>query len=217
MNKKKDPIFEILKKQEMLINQLPVYYVHYDISTRRILSFRNYLEKNDENPFLKITEKDIEIPIEEFEISNYLVMTKEKKTFLEKIKKEEAVNFGLIDDIIFQIPKIEKVLENEPYDLLIEQNNDKGAFFIKLSNDISEKYKFLKVDKEMYMYVTAPDDPNILYKTLKFNISDLVNTDYHKIKFEDFLGQKSNIYSLKYFQDYLHVDTRNDKIGAIRN
>lgn len=205
-----DALLEIIKKQEEALYKKPNFYLHYDPSNFRIINFRNYLEKTDSLPYVEMTESEIGISVSELDITKYFILPKKKK--LEKII-DETFTISKIDDLIYEIPKVisEKRLtyKDKPFDLSIEQNNSLKEFKVKLSKTLKEKYKIQGItSQEMTVYVTATNDPNILYKTLRFRFIDVVSHEYITIPFEEFEGHEVNIYAFKYFDNYLHVDVR---------
>lgn len=211
MAKKEDPIFEYLRQQEELISRKPTFYIHYDPITSLGVNLRNYMDTTDPLPYIELTENDFDFSDASFTISNYKVIVSEKK--LEKVE-EQVIPITKIADFIYEIPKVvsEKRLtyKDRPFDLLIEQNNPLEEFRIKLSKPLREKFALQgKNSQEIHIYVTALNDPNILYKTLKFTFGDLIQHEYYTLPFEDFNGDNSNVYALKYFQEYIHVDIRN--------
>jgi len=164
-----EEIFEYLRKQEEALNKRPSFYVHYEVSSGKIINFRNYLDSTDPFPFVILEEKDLTEPLQKFNIANYRVVVEDGKSKIESCVPED-LSLTRIDDFIYELPKIkskeDKKIE-ESFDLLIEQDNIKGEFRIKLSDENKLKYKnqsmgFYKIS----LYVTAPYDPNILYKTL---------------------------------------------------
>lgn len=208
--KSKD-IFEKLKIQEQLVST-PIYYLHYDPLTKNIVNLRNYLEKIDSNPYIEITEKDLDVSLSQFDISKYkVVLDKNSGKKLERISSK--VTFATIDDFIYEIPKINSdhriTAKDRSFDLLIEQNNIDNVFRIKLARELREKYSDNNNNLQyITVYVTESSDPNILYKTLKFTFGDLIQNEFYTIEYEDFKGNDVNIYAFKYFENYLHVDIR---------
>lgn len=212
MSEKEDPIFEILRQQEDALKKKPVFYVHYDPVTFLGVNLRNYLDENDTLPYIEITEKDFDLANPSFTISNYRIHIKDKK--LEKIE-EKIIPISKIADFIYEIPKIVSkerlTYKDYPFDLQIEQNNSLREFRIKLSRALKEKFALQgKSNQIMSVYVTALNDPNILYKTLKFTFGELMQHEYYTLPFDDFNGDMANVYALKYFQDYIHVDIRDE-------
>lgn len=200
-------IFELLKEKEQENQKEKKFYVYYDSSTEEIIHFRNYLEE-DLYPFIVVSESDIDCTLDKFNPSDYRVLNVEKKL---KLIKNERSQFN-IKNVIHLIPKViinnKNQIKNYQYDIIIEQNNKDRVFQLKLSTDTKEKFilqKSLK-DLRLNVYVTAENDPHILYQTLEFKIEDLLKNGYHKIPFDDFNEGKCNLFSNKYFQEYLHVD-----------
>lgn len=211
--KASDPIFDILRKQyEESFIKKPSFYVHYDPKTRKIINFRNYFEKNDKLPHVIMKTEDFgDLDINNIDINKYRVNLKKNNPTLEEIK-DLGLEVVRIDDLIYQVPRIVSkkriTARDRSFDLLIEQNNAKKEFRIKLSRELKERYQGSNPSGVMHVYVTAVSDPNILYKTLQFNILDLIKHEYYTLHFDDFQGNESNIYALKYFHEYIHVDIR---------
>lgn len=205
-------VFEFLKQLEAQNKGEKKFYAYYDPSTGEIIHFRNYFE-DDSYPFIEVSETEIDTPIEQFDLKSYLVLKKGDKVQLTKIDTISSIlgNSTNIDDLIYQIPKVNlnEVNNKEDYDLIIEQDNFEKVFRIRLSEETKEKFLRLNsIQQNFSVYVTAANDPNILYKTLEFKINDLIVKDGYVIKFDDFDGESCNLFSIKYFQNYLHVDNR---------
>ena len=202
-----EDIFERLKKQISEASLEKTFYVYYNPSTGEIIHFRNYAE-NDVHPFIQIKESDIDTPLEKFEMKDYLVLERDKKLKLVKVLNYFNT-ISDVDDVIYLVPRINVKNDDDDPELIIEQDNLKKVFRISLSHRLREKFRaFKEFRQNMNVYVTEEGDPNILYKTLEFNIHDLVNSEYKEIPFDEFEGTVCNIYLMKYFQSYLHVDLR---------
>lgn len=205
-------IFELLKQKEQEIKAEKKFYVYYEPSTGEVVHLRNYLEQ-DQQPFITITESDLEEPIENFKSSDYLVLENKKKMKLVKIDTVTADQFN-VDDLIYQIPKVfvenRNQIRKHHYDIVIEQNNKDKVFRLKFSPEIKEKFSLQQNLKQMSLsiYVTAESDPHILYQILEFRMQDLLDNQYYTINFDDFNGETCNLFSRKYFQTYLHADVR---------
>ena len=205
-------VFELLKQLEFQNSSEKKFYIYYDPSTGEIIHFRNYFE-DDSLPFIEITESEFDSPVENFDLKKYLVLKKDDKPELVKsdtisILLEKMTN---IDDLIYQLPKVKSEefdLDNEN-DLVIEQDNLEKVFRIVLSARMKEKFlRYRSMQQNLNVYVTAENDPNILYKTLEFKMRDLIDNDSYIIEYGDFDGEDCNLFSVKYFQSYLHVDKR---------
>lgn len=205
-------VFELLRKQEEEIRKKPVYYIHYDKTTRRIISLKNYFDETDTYPHLKFTSEEFDFSSPNFNIVNYIVDPVEKS--IKKID-DELIQVENIDTFIYQIPKLispkRLTYADNPFDLLIEQNNLVKEFRIKLAKNLKEKFFAQNmVAQDMFVYITAENDPNILYKTLRFTLGDIIYNEYYTLPFDDFNGNSANVYAIRYFQNYLHVDVRDE-------
>lgn len=206
-----EDVFEILRQLELYNSNEKKFYVYYDPSTGEIIHFRNYFE-DDPHPFIEVLESELDTPIEQFDLKKYFVSKKGDKAELSRIDTIAALeNINNIDSLIYQLPKVDlKDFNNqEETDLIVEQDNIKEIFRIIFSKATKERFlRYRSMQQELNIYVTAESDPNILYKTLKFKISDLIDNDSFVINFEDFSGENCNLFSVKYFESYIHVDIR---------
>lgn len=202
-------VFELLKLKEEENKQQKKYYVYYAPSTGEVVHFRNYLEE-DTFPYIEILESDLDVPILEFDSRNYFVSQKDNKPHL--IRNNNNEQKYDVDNVIYQVPKIissnRSDIKHDEYELLIEQNNKDRVFRLKLSPLVKEIFYDRRNthQNKIYIYVTAEDDPNILYQTLEFTIYDLIVNQYYTISFDNFDGGKCNLFSQKYFHLYLHMD-----------
>lgn len=205
-------VFELLRIKEKESKEEKKFYVHYEPSTGEIIYFRNYIEQ-ESYPFITVTEADIGTSVIDFDSTRFLVIAQNNKPCL--VKKIDSISDQYnINDLVYQIPKI--VLKNRnqikkcSYDIVIEQNNKDGVFRLKLDKETKEFFLFQKELHQLSLdiYVTAENDPNILYQTLEFKMYDLVSNEYYTLNFDKFFGNTCNLYSKKYFQNYLHADIR---------
>lgn len=205
-------IFELLKQKEQESKKEKKFYVYYEPSTGEIIHLRNYLEQ-DTYPFITISESDIEESFENFSTKDYLILEKKKKMRLIKIDKITINQFN-VDDVIYQIPKIviedRNQIKNHFYDIVIEQNNKDKVFQLKLSSDVKDNFLPQQNLRQLILniYVTAENDPHILYQTLEFKLEDLLDHQFYTIKFDEFDGERCNLFAKKYFQTYLHADVK---------
>lgn len=204
-------VFELLKEKEKENQKEKKFYVYYEPSTGEIIHLRNYVEE-DSHPFITISESDLDGPIDNFKTDGYLVLEKKKKMKLVKI--DTVINQSNIDDLIYQLPKItiedRFQIKNHHYDIAVEQNNKDRVFRLKLSAETKENFypQLLLRQLTLNIYVTAENDPHILYKTLEFKLQDLLDHQFYTINFDDFDGESCNLFAKKYFQTYLHADIR---------
>jgi hypothetical protein len=196
---------ELLKN--LLADPDPVmYYFHYDPITGNITSFRNYLEI-DEYPYLKFPHTDFESAIS---ANDYQVINKDGTKQLVKRKSFEIIS--KIDNIVHQVPKkaanpaIKISRLNYQFDVLVEQDNNKREFRIRLSGEIKDQYQQeINSKRIIVFYVTAENDPNILYKTLDIPLAKLLQYHYYTVPYDDFNDLFCNIFSLRHFNNYLHL------------
>lgn len=204
-----DDIEAIALFQEIIRSQnAPIkYYFYYDPSTGNIVHFRNYLEVDD-YPYIEVKQTEVDSDIS---ISEYQVVDIEGKKKL--IKRDKSIDhLTKIDDTIHQISKkiadlnIKVSQANYQFDLLIEQDNIKKEFRIHLSGAMKDQYHLnSKSNQHIFCYVTAENDPNILYKTLDIPLRNLLQSHYYTISYGDYDGTLCNIFSMRYFQNYLHL------------
>ena len=201
-----DDDLEILKKLLAPLDPI-MYYFHYDPVTGLIVNLRNYLEV-DEYPYLKFPFTDFESNISS---NDYQILNINGNTQL--VKRNKSIDhISKIDDKIYQIPKknadpdIKISQINYQFDVLVEQDNVKKEFRIRLSGELKDQYhQDLNSKKSIILYITAENDPNILYKTLDIPLNKLLQYHSYTIPYNEFEDVSCNIFSIKYFNNYLHL------------
>jgi len=197
-----------LLKQLLTPSETIMFYFHYDPMTGNVINFRNYLEITDDNPYLKFPHSDFD---SEISTNDYQVIDVDGNKKL--VKRNKSIETILkIDDKVHQItrmisnPEIKISQTNYNFDVLIEQDNTKKEFRIRLSGSLKDQYhKESKSKKSMIFYVTAENDPNILHKTLDIPLAKLLQYQYYTIPYDDFTDISCNIFSMRYFNNYLHL------------
>jgi hypothetical protein len=190
------------------VNAEPKYFFYYDPITLDIIYLKNYFEEDANYPHIELLQSEI-IDIAVPGINDFSVVEIDGEKQI--VQKKKTVKIDTIEDIIYQIPKINsdpniKISQaNYIFDLLIEQDNSKKEFRIRLSSVIKDQYDRKSLNQDMSFYVTAENDPNILYKTLIVHINELLKNHYYTIPYNDFEGTDCNIFSRRYFQQYLHM------------
>ena len=182
------------------------YYFHYDPSNGIIKNINLNLETN-EFPYIEISQNEVDVTNEY--ITEYQIIERDSKPTL---VKKEIRNISKVDDNIHQIPKRladpdKKISQlNYYFDLLIEQDNFKKEFRIRVSGSIKDQYRESLYSKQHFLfYVTAENDPNILYKTLDIPLAKLLQYHYYTISYEDYDGTPCNTFCMRYFYNYLHL------------
>jgi hypothetical protein len=193
-------------KQLLSTPEMLMYYFHYDPSNGKIINLRNYLEV-DEYPYLKFPQTDFN---SEISIDDYQIIDNDGTKQLVKQKSIETIS--KIDDKVYQInkklvdPNIKISQTNYYFDVLIEQDNIKKEFRIRLSGALKDQYhQDLNSKNHNVFYVTAENDPNILYKTLDVPLAKLLQYYYYTIPYDNFTEFSCNIFSMRYFNNYLHL------------
>jgi hypothetical protein len=198
--------WELLQSQ---INLEKKIYFYYDLPTGRITSITPNIDIDNTNPYLEIIESELTDPIEGLE--DFVVIEKDGK--FELVKAEEIrPKIATIDDMIYQLykisydPEIKISQANYKFDLLIEQDNIRKEFRLRISDPIKSQYHMrVETDQRMLFYVTAENDPNILYQTIDVSVADLLKHHYFTFPYNGYDGILCNIFARRYFQSYLHI------------
>lgn len=205
MDNQKIDIFEKLRLLEIEANSIKKYYFYYDPATMFIVHVRNYLEQ-DQYPYVEITEDRLPFKVGEINIGDLMILDQGGEyTIISKPSVKERYIVKTIDSIIFKVSKITaKSLDEvdvKNYDLLIEQDDNRKEFRIRLT---SKNFK-IKEDFKMLVYVTAENDPNILYKSLYIDFNKLLDYTWYTVVYDDFKGSHCSVFFTKYLENYLHV------------
>lgn len=107
-------------------------------------------------------------------------------------------------DTLYKIPCNEIV----DADLVIEQNTKTKKWLCSISTEISQHVTSgqLNLNEKILLSVTKKDDPNILYRSLYFDLSALLKNSVEipfKYHFES-ANLDVSIYTYKYFETYSH-------------
>jgi len=200
-----DDIFKRLKELEEG-NSNNSLYVYYDPSNGKVIHIRNY-EEIDVFPHIKIPLTDIDE--KNRDIINYRVIEKQGQFKLLRLSDVE-IKFNVNNDI-HMIEKIstKDFEENPNYDILVKQERHSQKFQIFLSTELAIKLSntWDNNQRNVVMYITAQNDPNILYSTLKFKLTDLVTTNPMIIKLKNYNSLlPCNIVTRKIFDNYKHLE-----------
>jgi hypothetical protein len=202
-------IFERLELLQSQINSPKKIYIYYEVSTGAITTVSPNTDVDDINPYLEVFESDLTDPITNLE--EFIVIENDGKMEIAKANDVQS-KLSTIDDIIYQLHKISydptiKISQaNYKFDLLIEQDNIKKEFRLRVSDPIKSQYqKSINLDQSMLFFVTADNDPNILYQTIDISMFNLLKHHYFTIPYNGYDGILCNIFSRRYFQNYLHI------------
>jgi len=191
-------------------------HVYYDTDTGIIKSISNGQELN--MPYVLVHFNQVKDILEgKDHVENYkIIFSPDDKDFVFIKKDDEEDTFQSIDEIIFQLPAIVDTsypLQYDPFnDITIVQDYTETCWKIYMNGSlaISLKSKHLYFDKEFHFYITAYNDPNILYKTMMIPIKDLVDNFYHIMPFDsiDYNETKVSIFTRKIFTKYQYIKTK---------
>jgi hypothetical protein len=207
MDQSDEAAFELIRN---LLSPPPVvtFYFHYNPSTGNIKSLRPYLDNDDDLPYVTTLQDQVDNDIC---LDDYKVIQKDGIPQL--IKRDRSKDtISKVDDNIYQIPKSSAALDkkisqiNYQFDMLIEQDNKNKEFRVRVSGIIKDQYKDSVYSKQNFtLYVTEENDPNILFTILDISLSKLLQLQYYTIPYNDYDGTPCNIFSIRYFQNYLHL------------
>lgn len=182
-----------------------IFYVYYNPTDGSINHVRNYFE-NDSSPYIEISEDDIDFS--NFNIEDYCVLNDNNQMKLVKI--EQSLVLDRLVNIKYFAYEIPKILTHTKYeitdkDIIIEQNSWDKEFKISLSKEWIDMFGDSKnLRNDITLYVTAEQDPNILYKILNCSVETLIDHPVI-IEYDEFVDCPCSIYGTKYFEKYIHV------------
>ena len=184
-----------------------ICYFYYNPVNGQVIKITNCFEE-DEFPYIEIPAVEVDTNLS---INDYQIVRKDEK--FELVKKDKFIdNVPKIDDNIHQIfkriadPKIKISQVNYSFDMLIEQDNVKKEFRIRVSGVIKDQYyQTSNSTQKLFCYVTAENDPNLLYKTLDIPLAKVLQYHYYTLPYEEYDGTPCNIFSMRYFHNYLHL------------
>lgn len=208
---------ETLKQQEQKTIVNNDQYVFYDSITGDLKGISNSSsELNLPYIILNIEELNQIIngtnPLHEYKV----IFSPNEKEFVLIHVDEEEEGLRSISDVIYQYPF--RVITGIP--LEFDKNNDITViqdysdtcwkFYIneELARNLGNKKLYF--DNTHELYVTALNDPNILYKTLKIPLKILITEYYYILPFDDidYKETKISIYSRKLFNKYQYIKTK---------
>lgn len=208
---------ETLKQQEQKTIVNNDQYVFYDSITGDLKGISNSSsELNLPYIILNIEELNQIIngtnPLHEYKV----IFSPNEKEFVLIHVDEEEEGLRSISDVIYQYPF--RVITGIP--LEFDKNNDITViqdysdtcwkFYIneELARNLGNKKLYF--DNIHELYVTALNDPNILYKTLKIPLKILITEYYYILPFDDidYKETKISIYSRKLFNKYQYIKTK---------
>jgi hypothetical protein len=180
-------------------------YAVFNPDTGEVLSVPNY--KPDDGSYIEVDFKEVEgILLGNEQLSHYRVeFSKSKKVYELKSRLIDEIDSYNVNDLIYELP----TRKTKNADLTITQNTKDTCWKISIggnlkSNLLSQK---LSLNNKLSFSVTRKDDPNILYKTLKFDFTEFQDGKYLIIPFDqdfEFQGEPVSIYTMKKLDKYYY-------------
>lgn len=228
----KDAVYRYLENQdadsefnldavELVVDEVKIY----DDENKSLDFFKGlfpYMKLLDNNKlFLYVEEKEeteeLTTEIDFYVNSNVSVLYKWELFYIDEtnvidieseFKTEEEVKKGdliLIGKNLF----IANPADETEHEILIRQNyiNNYWSLFINRKTKrelIASRYKS---NDMLYFSITAKHDPNILYRTIKCSLRDLIHDRVEIVPFEyewEFNKQEVSVYTPKFFNSYVH-------------
>lgn len=121
----------------------------------------------------------------------------EKKYILKSL--EQWRSDKLITAFIYELP----TTQIDDYEIKIKQNTNKKCWELEVNPDFIKKLQEQNVmfnPVEQQFSVTKRYDPNVLYRTLKFNDTNIIPFEYN---FE-FDNEAVSVYTIRKFSTYIH-------------
>jgi|SRR6056300_59045 len=178
-------------------------YVYFDIEIGSILKITN--EKLDDNnqSHITVSTEDVLTLIngeEPFESCSVVYNTKLKLYELQRNTIEQPVYN--VNELIHEITE---VIEDADIQVVQDLKNTCWKFLIskELRSNLVENKVSLKVN--LGFSITQKNNPNVLYRTLVFPFSQLVNDYYVVLDFKndfEFNGDPISLYTIKRFDTY---------------
>lgn len=139
----------------------------------------------------------------------------EKEFVLIHIDEEEDV-LQSIHEVIYQYPfKIDTsipLIFDPTNDITVIQDYTDTCWKFYINNDLAYKLgkRKLYFDNVHELYVTSFNDPNILLKTMKIPLKELITNFHYILPFDDidYNETKISIYSRKLFSKYQYIKTK---------
>jgi hypothetical protein len=194
-----------------------VRYVFYDPESGIVksiaFSYENQTDPYVTVPFLQVA--DI-LDGKEFYYNFKVVFSPDEKDFVLIKKEEEQEILESIHDVIFQIPfsidTTYPLIYDSMNDLTFVQDYADTCWKIYINGKLADslREKRLYFDKYYSIYVTARNDPNLLYKTIEIPFKELVENYYYILPFDkiDTDEVPVSLFCKKMFTKYQYIKTK---------
>jgi hypothetical protein len=195
-------LINFLSTLKITLNEEIYSFVYFDKITGKIEKISCKEEKNNDNEcqFIKVKYSSVEDLISgKNRLEDYRVLYNSKIKDFEILQLEKNINIKNINNSLL---KVNKCVNNnkEVVDLLIQQNNKNKCWNFYINENIN----FLKnVNDVMFFSITENNDPNILYRTIVFNVNDLVD-NFISIPYIYDSEKNTSVFTNKVLDTYIH-------------
>lgn len=196
-------LINFLSNLKIALNEEQFSYVYFSSATGMIEKISNKFDEETDLKILKVKYNLVKDLINgKRRIEDYGVLYNSKAKDFEILELEKNINIRNINNSLLKINKSSNA-EKEKVDVLVQQDNKNQCwnFFI------NSKINFLKnVNDFMFFSITEKNDPNILYRTISFNVADSQNNcisiPYIYETEKDI--EKISVFTHKVLDTYLH-------------
>lgn len=180
-------------------------FVEFDTDTGELI--RVGKKGNDDNSYIEVDANSItEI------MSGTKTMNEYKVVFdigLKEYTLRERGDLETENDHVYNTLYEVPMFVDGDCDLTIFQDNIKQSWTIKVSKSLREflNSEAVNINSNISFSITAKYDPNILLRSLRLSVNDLIKTDEFNFPFESKFEFKNNVvsvYTAKYFETYKH-------------
>ena len=165
-------LLEFLLKIQIAVSDDIYSYVYFDKQTGKIEKISSNDNQIDDCKSIKVKHSSIDKLVSgEHRLEDYRVLYNPKIKDFEISKLQENTNLQNVNNSLLKISK-SATADKENFDVVIEQNNKKECWNFYINKNIN----FLEnVNDVMCFSITESNDPNVLYRTIMFNVSSLID------------------------------------------
>lgn len=180
------------------------YAVIYNPDTLAVSAVRKNRNIPEDASYLETTYEDVKDILEGKELLRHCRVVYDVKT-----KQYQLARNNLDDDVY----KVSELIYKIPYkeavsaDIQVVQDLENTCWKILIGEDLSSKLtnKSINVNMDISLSVTEENNPNVLYRTLKFSLRELMQKFYVIIDFKqerEFNGEPVSLYTIQRFDTY---------------
>lgn len=180
------------------------YAVIFDPETLFVKSIKKNRNIPDDENYLETTFEDVKDIIEGKESIRHCRIVYDIKTKQYQLARNNLEDpVYTVSELIYRIPET----NNDTADLQIIQDIKNTCWKILMGNDLRTKLtnQSINVNMEISLSVTEGNNPNILYRTLKFSLKELMQKHYVILDFKqerEFNAEPISLYTIKRFDTY---------------